>query len=130
MTVDDNDDVYHLPEVVLRLSKSIRHCEVVDKSGSIIAGKSREDLQFLVTDENGHRQALEAAMRHFRTPSWARNLGKMYYNASRYEKIIGAVIPLAERHLLLLSFDHDTNEFDKIIMKKILPLIKRISSRL
>ena len=126
MIVDD-DDIYHLPEVVLRLSKSIRHCEVVDRSGKIVASKTRDDRQHLVIDENSHRRALEAAMRHLRTPSWARNLGKMYYNVSRYEKVIGAVIPITDRHLLLVSFDHDMDEFDKIIMKKIMPLVKRIS---
>lgn len=124
MIVDD--EIYHLPEVVLRLSKSIRHCEVVDRSGNIVASKARNDLQPF-TDENGHGQALEAAMRYFRTPSWARNIGKMYYNASRYEKVIGAVIPIADRYLLLVSFDHNMNDFDKIIMKKIMLFVKRIS---
>jgi hypothetical protein len=121
------DDVYHLPEMVLRLSKTVRYCAVIDKSGSVIASNTRKNLQPLMTEQNGYRQALQAAMRHFTTPSWARNLGKMYYDVGRYEKVIGATIPITDKYLLLVAFDQDTDSFDRIIMTKILPIIKRIS---
>ena len=118
--------VYDLPERVLRLSKTIRSCTVIDKSGDVIASKTRKNLQPLITQQNGYRQALQAAMRHFTRPSWARNLGEMYYTASRYEKVIGVTIPVGDKYLALVAFDKDTNAYDKIIMKKILPSIKTV----
>jgi hypothetical protein len=58
------------------------------------------------------------------------NLGKTYTicrNAIR-EKVIGATIPMSKNHLLLVSFDAGTNNFDSIIMEKIVPLIKEYHS--
>ncbi len=46
----------------------------------------------------------------------------------RYEKVIGATIPMSKNHLLLVSFDAGTNNFDSIIMEKIVPLIKEYHS--
>jgi hypothetical protein len=124
MTSDD--DVYHLPEMVLRLSKYVRHCTVIDRYGNTVASLSRKNLQPLLTNQDGDRQALEVAMRYFKTPSWARNLGKMHYTASRYEKVIGSVIPLTNNYIMLVAFDYNANGFDTVIMKKIMPIVKRI----
>lgn len=122
----NSNDLDNLPIIVLRLSKTIRHCAVIDKTGNVVAGKARKNLQPLLTNENSHRQSLQAAMRHFSTPSWAHNLGNLYYNASRYEKVIGATIPFQDNYLLLVSFDYNADSFDKIIMKKILPVISSV----
>lgn len=116
------NDVQNWPESVLRLSRSIRFCEVIDKTGRIVAGKTRSNARLLVTDEENHRLALHSAMRHFTMPTWAKSLGQMYYSMGRYEKVIGAVIPVGDKFLLIVSFDHDTNKFDKIIMNQILPI--------
>lgn len=120
-----SNGINNLPEVVLRLSRSIRHCAVIDRYGNVVASMTRKDLQHL-TDRNSQRQALQAAMRHFTTPSWARDFGRMHYNVSRYEKVIGAVVTLTSNYLMLVAFDHDTNEFDRIIMKRILPIVKDV----
>lgn len=112
--------------MVLRISKSVRHCAVIDRYGNTVTKLSRKNLRPLLTDQDEHKQALEVAMRHFRTSSWARDLGKMYYNVSRYEKVIRAVIPLTNDYIMLVSFDHNTIGFDAVIMKKIMPIIKRI----
>lgn len=122
----NGDEVLDLPERILRLSKTISNCTVIDKSGNVIASKTRKNLQPLMTEQNGYRQALQAAMRYFAKPSWAIKLGEVYYTVSRYEKVIGATIPVGDKYLALVAFDSDANEFDKIIMKKILPSIKAI----
>ena len=122
------DDVQNWPESMLRLSRSIRLCEVIDKTGTIVASKTRPNALPLITDEESRRLALHSAMRHFTVPTWAKNLGQMYYSLGRYEKIIGAVIPVGDKYLLIVSFDHDTNNFDKIIMNQILPITKDIVS--
>lgn len=122
----NGDDVYHLPEMVLRLGKSVRHCAVIDRYGNTVVSLSRRNLQPLLTSQDAHRQALEVAMRHFKTPSWARNLGKLYYTASRYEKVISATIPLTKDYIMLVAFDHSVKGFDTVITKKIIPIVKRI----
>ena len=123
------NDTSNLPEAVLRLSKAVRFCAIIEKSGRVVASKRRKNSQLLVTNEDSYRVALHAAMRHFTTPSWATELGQMYYHLGRYEKVIGATIPLSDRYLLLVSFDHDTNSFDRIIMQKIMPIVKKMFER-
>jgi hypothetical protein len=121
-----DNDVYVLPKIVLWVSKSIRHCAVIDRSGDVVSSITRKNVKPLVTDENSRREALQTAIRYFRTPSWASNLGKMWYNVGRYEKVIGATIPISNRYLMTVAFDHDTYDFDEVIMKKILPIVKRM----
>jgi hypothetical protein len=120
------NDVYVLPKIVLRVSKSIRHCAVIDRSGDVVSSITRKNVKPLVTDENRYREALQTAIRYSRTPAWASNLGRMWYNVGRYEKVIGATIPISNRYLMTMAFDHDTDDFDEIIMKKILPIVKRM----
>lgn len=122
----NSNDVYDLPIVMLRLSKTIRHCAVIDKTGNVVVSKARNNLQPLLSDENSYRQSLQAAMRHFSRPSWQHHLGNLYYDASRYEKVIDATIPFQDNYLLLVSFDYNADSFDKIIRMKILPVISSI----
>ena len=122
------NDVQNWPESVLRLSRSIRLCEVIDKNGGIVASKRRPDARPHITDEENRRLALHSAMRHFSVPTWARSLGQMYYSLGRYEKVISAVIPVGDKYLLIVSFDHDTSRFDKIIMNQILPITEDLVS--
>jgi hypothetical protein len=62
------------------------------------------------------------------------NIHTICRNATRYEKVIGATIPMSKNHLLLVSFDAGTNNnnnFDSIIiMEKIVPLIKEYATLL
>ena len=83
-----------------------------------------------MTEVNGQRQALQLAIRHFKRQSWeARTWAKhILYAVMRYEKVIGATIPMSKNHLLLVSFDAGTKDFDSIIMEKIVPLIKEYHS--
>ena len=117
----DASNLNGLPDLVITLDKSIRRCEIIDKSGSIVVAASRENVQPVITDDEHYKEALQAAIRNFTTPSWARAFGEKIYSVSRYEKLIIANITLSDRHLMLVSFDLDTDNFDEIIMKKIRP---------
>ena len=108
---------------MLRLDKSIRHCEIIDRSGGIVVTNTRKNLQALVTGDAQYKQALQAAIRQFTTPSWAIAFGEKFYTVDRYEKQIVVSIIISNDYLMLVSFDHDANDFDDIIMKKIRPKI-------
>ena len=38
---------------------------------------------------------------------------------------VGAIIPINENHYLIVTMGFEENNFDKIIMEKIIPLIKQ-----
>jgi len=37
--------------------------------------------------------------------------------------VIGATIPVSTDYLMLVAFDHGADNFDKIIMQRIIPLV-------
>lgn len=112
-----------LAKRILSLGKSIRYCSIIDRLGYVVALQARKNLEPLLNDADAQRQALQSAMRHFRRPSWENDLGIVYYSVTRYEKVIGATIPMGGDHLMLVAFDAGTNNFDRIIMQKIMPLV-------
>jgi hypothetical protein len=124
-----SDNIHNLPETILSLNRSIRHCAIIDKLGYIVASQTRKNLQLLMTEANGQRQALQSAIRHFKRSSFEQNLGPVYYTVTRYEKVIGATIPISKNYIMLVAFDHDTDTFDKIIMQSILPLIEECRAK-
>jgi hypothetical protein len=97
--------------------------------GYVVASQARKNLRPLLTEANGQKQALQSAIRHFKRPSFEQNLGQVYYSVTRYEKVIGATMPLSKNYIMLIAFDHDTNVFDKIIMQSILPLIEEYRAK-
>ena len=124
--IPDESNLKGMPDLVIELDKSIRRCAIIDKSGAIVADASRKNVEPLVTDEAQSKEALHAAIRHFITPSWATAFGEKFYTTHRYEKIIIANITLSKEHLLLVSFDHDTDNFDEVILKKIRPKMNKL----
>jgi hypothetical protein len=122
--MSDESNLGRLPDLIIKLNSSIRRCEIIDKSGLIIATASRKKLQPLITDEAHYKHMLQAAIRHFTTQSWARAFGEKFYTVNRYEKIIVANITFTNNHLLFVSFDSGADDFDEIILKKIRPRIE------
>ena len=60
-------------------------------------------------------------------------LGKIDYTCSHYDKLLRATIPLTDKdnHLLyviIFTLDVQTDNFHQIIMKKIVPLIRKNES--
>jgi hypothetical protein len=101
-----------LPSQILLLAKSIRFCGIVDKFGTIIDGKYRENFQHLLTDQEERKQVLQAAIRNSSKPSWESKLGKARYSTTLYEKVITVTIPLWEAHFLFVTFDGDADDYD------------------
>lgn len=114
-----------MPERVLSLDKSIRFCAVANKLGYIIASKYRKNLKSLMTFEETERYALFATIRHSTRQVWESKIGKVRYALTRYELLVRVTVPLANNHLLLLSFDADTKNIDSIMMDKVIPVIDK-----
>ena len=51
-------------------------------------------------------------------------MGKLTYLLRRHEKLTRSIIPINESYYLFLTMDFEENNFDKIIMEKIIPLVK------
>ena len=121
--------VSDLPNQVLDLEKSILYCAIVDKLGYIVASKERKPVQFIVSNKDAELGALHSAIRNATIPSWAQQFGKVYYVVTRHEKIIGATMRISKEHLMIVAFDQATNNFDEIIMRRVLPLIEESRSK-
>ena len=112
------------PLRVMELDKSIRFCCVVNRLGYITAYKYREGLTPIMTYDETRKNALLSVIRHSTRQSWEGKMGKTIYSITRYEHLTRASVPLRDKHLLLVSFDADVNAVDRLIQKKIMPLIQ------
>jgi hypothetical protein len=52
------------------------------------------------------------------------------YAIVRYENVIRGIIPITEELYLLMAFDIELVEFDEIITKRLIPLVKRYAAGL
>jgi hypothetical protein len=120
---------------VISLDSSIRFTGIADEDGKILAVSERKGLKPLLTPEERAQYAITAATRQYTRLRWEYLLGKIYYASSHYASLIRATIPITNdnsrlSYVLLLSFDVGTENFHKIIMKKIIPLVKKNTTRL
>src|ERR671931_44671 len=119
---------------VITLDKSIRFAGIADEDGHLVATAERRGLKPLLNPEERAQYAITAATRQYTRLRWEYLLGKINYAMSHYAKIIRATIPIADEnsrlsYVLLISFDVDTENVHVIIMKKIIPLIRRNISK-
>jgi hypothetical protein len=120
---------------VISLDSSIRFAGIADEDGKILAVSERKGLKPLLTPEERAQYAITAATRQYTRLRWEYLLGKIYYASSHYASLIRATIPITNdnsklSYVLLLSFDVGTENFHEIIMKKIIPLVKKNTTRL
>src|SRR5919206_109727 len=120
---------------VIALDKSIRFAGIADEDGHLMATAERKGLNPLLGPEERAQYAITAATRQFTRLRWEYLLGKINYASSHYAKLIRATIPITDinsrlSYVLLLSFDVDTDNTHEIIMKKIIPLIRKNTNRL
>lgn len=120
---------------VISLDSSIRFAGFADEDGKILAVSERKGLKPLLTPEERAQYAITAATRQYTRLRWEYLLGKIYYASSHYASLIRATIPITNdnsrlSYVLLLSFDVGTENFHEIIMKRIMPLVKKNTTRL
>jgi hypothetical protein len=119
---------------VIALDKSIRFAAIADEDGKLMATSERKGLKGLLTPEERAQYAITAATRQYTRLRWEYLLGRINYAMSHYAKLIRATIPIADEnsrlsYVLLLSFDVDAENVHGVIMKKIIPLVRKNTSR-
>jgi hypothetical protein len=108
---------------ILDSHKSIRWVGITDLNGIIINEEYREGLKPLLTKEEIHESAINSIIRQRTRIKFEPKIGKLTYAFGRYENISRFIIPINENYYLLIHMDFEENNFDNIIMKKIIPLI-------
>lgn len=126
---------YQLLESILEqtidVDKSIRWAGIVNDNGVILNSKQRVGLSPLLTQEENEEYAVSAITRHRTRAKFEPKIGRLQYAFGRYEELSRATIPIINhRYYLLVTFDKEESNFDSIIIKKILPLLKSRSEAL
>jgi len=114
---------------ILNLDKSIRWVGITDQNGIIINERDRQGLDPLLTIEENHDFALNTITRHKTRLKFEPKMGELTYTFKRYTKMSRCLIPINIEHhqysYLILNMDFEENNFDKIIIEKIIPLIQQ-----
>jgi hypothetical protein len=128
-TNDSNNDNSKFLDIftknILNSAKSIRWVGIIDKNGIIINEQYREGLKPLLTKEENQESAINTITRHKTRTKFELKIGKLTYTLGRYENLSRSTISINENYYLLLTIDFEEKNFDKIIMEKIIPLIKK-----
>ena len=125
---NDNDNIakflYAFTKNILKSDKSIRWVAITDQDGIILNEQNREGFKSLLTKEENQESAVNTIMRQKTRTKFEPKIGKLSYAIGRYEKLSRSIIPINENYYLILTMDFEENNFDKIIIEKIIPLIE------
>jgi hypothetical protein len=114
---------------IIGTDSRIRYVGIADKHGIIITMGERKGIVPLLNDEETAQYAITASTRQYTRLRWQNILGKLYYTCSLYEKILRITIPITNQknrleYLMIFTLDPDNiDEFDNLIMNKIMPMI-------
>jgi hypothetical protein len=122
--IDNTKFFYGFTQSILNSDRSIRWVGITDQNGIIISKRDREGLEPLLTVEENHEFAINTITRHKTRLKFEPKIGELTYTFRRYKKMSRCLIPINENFYLLLTMDFEENDFDKILMEKIIPLIK------
>lgn len=119
-----------LCQTSVALDPSIRSAGIANEDGLLLGIAHRKGLKPLLTAEERTQYAITAATRQFTRLRWEVLLGKILYASSHYSKLIRATIPITDDNrrlsfVLVMSFDPDTDNFHEIIIKKVIPMVRR-----
>lgn len=120
---------------ILSLDPSIRFIGIADEHGTLLATAERDGLVPLLNSEETIQYAITAATRQYTRVRWQAILGKIDYTCSHYDKLLRVTIPLTDRSnrlsfVLIFTFDVNTNNFHQIIMDRIIPIVRKHTTRL
>jgi hypothetical protein len=128
---DDEDDIDNtkffstFTQSILDIVNSIRWVGITDQNGIIINERDREGLDPFLTIEENHNFAVNTINRHKTRLKFEPKMGELTYTFRRYTKMSRCLIPINNgNYYLILNIDFEENNFDKIIIEKINPLIK------
>ncbi len=123
--IDKTKFLYAFTKRVLNSDTSIRWVGITDQNGIIINERVREGLKPLLTINENHEFAINTIIRHKTRFKIESKIGELTYTFRRYTKLSRSLIPINENYYLILTMDFEENNFDEIIMEKIIPLIKQ-----
>ncbi len=120
---------------IIDTDSRIRYIGIADKHGIIITKGERKGIVPLLNDEETEQYAITASTRQYTRLRWQNILGKLYYTCSLYEKILRITIPITNQnnrleYLIIFTLDPNINEFDDMIMNKIMDPIKKLFSKI
>jgi len=111
---------------ILECDKTIRYAGIADKLGRIVVTKYR--VAPLLSIKESELSVKQSTIRMKTRKTLETKIGKTIYAFALYEKMKRATIPLRNGSILMLSFNKQADHHS-IIVKKILPLIKKYGLR-
>jgi hypothetical protein len=123
-----------LGDKIIDTDSRIRYIGIADKHGIIITKSERKGILPLLNDEETEQYAITASTRQYTRLRWQNVLGKLYYTCSLYEKILRITIPITDKnnrlgYLLIFTLDPNVNDFDDLIMNKLMYPINKFFSK-
>src|ERR1044072_3846105 len=103
--------------------KSIRWVGIIDQNGIIINQQFRVGLKHFLTKEENQEYVTNTRNRHKTRSKFESKIGNITYSFGGYQNSTRFIVPINEI-IILLTMDFEENNFDKIIMDKIIPLVK------
>lgn len=117
----------NLCDNIIITDSRIRYIGIADKHGLIITKSERNGIVPLLNDEETEQYAITASTRQYTRLRWQNALGKLYYTCSLYEKILRITIPITKNnrleYLLIFTLDPTIDDFDNLIMNKLMNFI-------
>jgi hypothetical protein len=110
-------------ENILSKHNSISWVGIINKNGVIVTQCIRKGVNLLLTDEENEEYAASAIARQKTRGRFESKIGRLVYAYGRYEKLHRATIPVNEDYYLLVTLDIEENNFDSIILRRIVPLL-------
>ena len=77
-----------------------------------------------MTDEENEEYAALTVTRHKTRIKFQPKIGDLVYAVGKYEKVLRATIRINEDYFLLLTLDVDATDYDSILVKKVIPLVR------
>jgi hypothetical protein len=125
----DYEFVYAFSKQILNLDGYIRWVGIANKFGVLVSVEQRQDLQPLLSEEENEDYASATVTRQKTRTKFEPKIGKLVYAAARYQKLNRATIPINDDYYLLVSLDVELNNFDALIMEKVIPLVMKEKTR-
>lgn len=131
--VNNNSEFKDLCEKIIDMDSRIRFVGIADKHGIILTKGERKGIVPLLNDEETEQYAITASTRQYTRLRWQNILGKLHYTCSLYEKILRITIPITNQNnrlefLMILTLDPDIDDFDDLVMRKLMNPINNVFS--
>ena len=123
--IDNTKFLFTFTKNILNSDGSIRWVGITNQNGNIINERYREGLKLFLTPEETHEWAIRTITRHKTRFNLESKMGKLNYLFRRYTRMSRCLIPINENYYLIFTMEFEENNFDKIIIEKIIPLINQ-----